>query len=82
MTDREECASGKKRTLGVSPQQSGPLEEGSIPLAPFFKGERDVRNVSVAGFVISTDGICAKCRSRVVRYYVRQKWRNLAALAG
>ena len=32
--------------------------------------------------VISTDGICAKWQSRVVRYYVRQKWRNLKAVAG
>ena len=31
--------------------------------------------------VISTDGICAKCRSRVVWYYVRQKWRNPKAVA-
>jgi len=31
--------------------------------------------------VISTDGICAWWLNRVVRYYVRQKWRNLKALA-
>ena len=31
--------------------------------------------------VISTDGICAKWQSRVVWSYVRQKWRNLKAVA-
>ena len=31
--------------------------------------------------VISTDGICAWWLNRVVRYYVRQKWRNLKAPA-
>ena len=31
--------------------------------------------------VISTDGICAEWKRRVVRFYVRQKWRNLKAVA-
>ena len=32
--------------------------------------------------VISTDGICAWWLYSAVRYYVRQKWRNLKTVAG